>query len=115
MNWYIEVLRKYAVFSGRARRREYWMFYLFNFIFVIIASVLDELIAPGSETGVITSIYTVAVLTPGIAAGVRRMHDVDRSGWWLLVPIVNLIFALTEGTVGDNRFGSDPKTDYLSF
>ena len=106
MSWYLAVLKKYAVFSGRARRKEYWMFFLFNTI-VAFALGLVEGCVGGRDT--ISSIYSLAVLIPTIAVGVRRMHDTDHSGWWLMLPIVNLVFACTEGTRVDNRFGSDPK------
>ena len=111
MNWYLDVLKKYAVFSGRARRKEYWMFVLFNLIIVFVLSFIEGMVANSSNSGqsILASIYNLAVLIPTIAVGVRRMHDTDHSGWWLLFPIVNLVFALTEGTKGDNRFGADPK------
>ena len=108
MNWYIEVLKKYAVFSGRARRKEYWMFFLINIIISFVLGFVEGLL--GGQ-GIIGNIYSLAVLIPGIAVGVRRMHDADHSGWWLLFPIVNFVFAVTEGTRGDNRFGSDPKAN----
>jgi uncharacterized membrane protein YhaH (DUF805 family) len=108
MNWYLEVLKKYAVFTGRARRKEYWMFFLFNFIIAFVFGFVEGLLG---GPGIIGNIYLLATLIPAIAAGVRRMHDTDHSGWWLLLPIVNFIFAVTEGTRGDNRFGSDPKAN----
>jgi uncharacterized membrane protein YhaH (DUF805 family) len=109
MNWYLEVLKKYVDFDGRARRKEYWMFVLIN---TIISFVLMFLIMKtgGAKTGsVVLNLYQLAVLLPSIAVGVRRMHDTDHSGWWILCPIVNLIFACTGGTAGPNRFGPDPK------
>ena len=106
MGWYIAVLKKYAVFSGRARRKEYWTFILFN---LLVAFVLGFVEGLAGGPGILASLYSLAVLIPSIAVGVRRMHDTDHSGWWLLLPIVNLVFAVTEGTRGDNRFGSDPK------
>lgn len=111
MKWYIEVLRKYAVFSGRARRKEYWMFFLFNIIVAVVLGFVEGIlgIAPESGQSVLVSIYQLAILIPAIAVGVRRMHDTDHSGWWLLLPIVNFVFAVTEGRRGDNRFGPDPK------
>ncbi len=111
MNWYLQVLKKYAVFGGRARRKEYWMFILFNLIIAFVLGFIEGIvgIAPESGQSVLVTIYQLAVLIPTIAVGVRRMHDTDRSGWWLLVPIANIVFAVSEGTRGDNRFGSDPK------
>jgi len=109
MNWYLEVLKKYAVFNGRARRKEYWMFALFNFIIMFVL----ELIGGGSKTtgssSVPSLIYQLAVLIPSIAVGVRRMHDTNHNGWWIICPIVNLVFAVTDGTQGENRYGPDPK------
>ncbi len=111
MNWYLQVLKKYAVFSGRARRKEYWMFFLFNLIIVFVLGFIEGIVGIAMESGqsVLSTIYQLAVLIPTIAVGVRRMHDTDHSGWWLLVPIANIVFAVREGTRGDNRFGSDPK------
>ena len=111
MKWYLEVLKKYAVFNGRARRKEFWMFYLFNIIILVVLGLIEGFagIAPNSDQSVLGNIYQLAVLIPTIAVGVRRMHDTDHSGWWLLFPLVNLAFAASEGTQGDNRFGPDPK------
>jgi uncharacterized membrane protein YhaH (DUF805 family) len=106
MNGYLEVLKKYAVFSGRARRKEYWMFVLFNLIIAFVLGFVEGIVG---GKGLIGSIYTLAVIIPGIAVGVRRMHDTDRSGWWLLLPIVNLVFLVQDSQKGDNRFGSNPK------
>ena len=100
------VLKKYAVFTGRARRQEYWFFYLFSTLINIVLNMVEGAVGgPGIAAG----IYGLAVLIPTIAAGIRRMHDTDHSGWWILCPIVNLVFACTDGTSGDNRFGPDPK------
>ncbi|MEO9230003.1 MAG: DUF805 domain-containing protein [Devosia sp.] len=109
MNWYLTVLKQYAVFNGRARRKEYWMFVLVNMIIAFVLGLVLGLAGAGTSGGVIIDIYSLAVLIPGIAVGVRRMHDTDHSGWWILLPIVNLVFACTEGTSGSNRFGPDPK------
>jgi uncharacterized membrane protein YhaH (DUF805 family) len=116
MNWYFGVWKKYATFSGRARRKEYWMFFLFNFIvaFVIgfvlgfIGAILK--IGPAlADAG--NALYNLAVLIPGIAVGVRRMHDVGRNGWWLLFPIVNIVFLCKDGQPGENRYGPNPKEE----
>ncbi len=113
MNWYIEVLKKYAVFSGRARRKEYWMFFLFN---IIISFVLGFIEGLAGLPGALSGLYSLAVLIPGIAVSVRRLHDTNRSGWWLLIglvpfigAIVLLIFMLQDGQPGDNRYGPNPK------
>jgi uncharacterized membrane protein YhaH (DUF805 family) len=105
MNYYLSVLKKYTVFTGRSRRKEYWMFFLFNLIFAIAIAVVAGMI----HLRILSTLYSLAVLLPGIAVGIRRMHDTDRSGWWLLVPIANLIFAIQDGQPGDNRFGPSPK------
>ena len=111
MNWYFQVLKKYAVFSGRARLNEYWMFCLFNILIAVALGFVEGIlgIAPESNESILVTIYQLVILLPAIAVGVRRMHDTDHSGWWLLLPIVNLVFAVTEVTRGDNRFGPDPK------
>jgi uncharacterized membrane protein YhaH (DUF805 family) len=107
MNYYLNVLQNYATFSGRARRSEYWYFFLFN---VIISFVLG-FVGVSMGTTILSNIYSLAVLIPGIAVGVRRMHDVGKSGWFILVPIYNLILACTDGENGDNEYGADPKAE----
>ena len=110
MKWYLDVLKKYGVFSGRACRKEYWMFFLFNVIILVVLDFLDARLGLGQGMqGILSTLYQLAVLIPSIALGVRRMHDTDHSGWWFLVPIVSLVFALTEGTRGFNEYGPDPK------
>lgn len=115
MNYYLSVLKKYAVFGGRARRAEYWYFHLFNIIIVpialwSIASFIDGFIEDdGSLMYGIYQIYQLAVLIPSIAVVVRRMHDVNKSGWFLLIPIYNFILTVSDGTKGDNKYGPDPK------
>ena len=113
MNWYIEVLKKYAVFSGRARRKEYWMFVLFYIIFGIILGIIEGIIG---ISGILTGLYCLALLIPSIAVSVRRLHDIGRTGWWVLiclVPIVGsivlLIFMLLDSQPGDNQYGPFPK------
>jgi uncharacterized membrane protein YhaH (DUF805 family) len=106
MNWYFEVLRKYAVFKGRARRKEYWMFVLFNIIIGLILGFI----------GILGTLYMLAVLLPSLAVGVRRLHDAGRSGWWLLiglVPIIGgivlLVFFVQDSQPGENEYGPNPK------
>ncbi|MFJ7795609.1 DUF805 domain-containing protein [Pseudomonas sp. NPDC096950] len=105
-NPYIEVLKKYAVFNGRASRREYWMFILINLGISIGLIVLETLLG---GKGYLSNLYSLAVFLPGLAAAVRRMHDTDRSGWWILLPIVNIVFLAQDSQPGDNRFGPNPK------
>ena len=113
MNWYLDVLKKYAVFSGRARRKEYWMFFLFNVIAAFVIGFIAGVLGLANDGGgnILSSLYSLAVLLPSLGVAIRRMHDTNHSGWWLLVPIVNLVFTLTEGTKGDNKYGSDPKAE----
>ena len=106
MDWYLKVLRNYVGFSGRARRKEYWMFFLVNILVAMVLGFIDRVAGTGA---ILSNLYSLALLIPGIAVGVRRMHDTDRSGWWLLLPIVNLIFLCQDSQPGPNRFGPDPK------
>jgi len=113
MNWYLKVLKQYVDFNGRARRQEYWMFILFNIIFSIATMVIDSVIG---TYGAINGIYALAVFLPGLAVGVRRLHDIGKSGWMMLVlliplagPIWLLVLMATEGTRGENEYGADPK------
>ncbi len=120
MNWYFEVLKKYAVFSGRARRKEYWFFVLFNIIVSIILAVIDGVtgtLDPESGMGLLGLIYTLAILIPALAVSVRRLHDTGRSGWWLLIllipligTIVILIFMVQDSKPEENQYGPNPKT-----
>lgn len=112
MNWYLAVLKKYAVFTGRARRSEYWYFFLFSLIISVVLTILDGALGlANSGNGVISSIYSLATLIPSIAVGVRRMHDVGKSGWFILIPIYNLVLACTNGVAGPNEYGPDPKNE----
>ncbi len=114
MKEYLTVLKKYAEFNGRARRREYWMFFLFNFIIAIVLSVLEGLVG---SPGIVSLLYCLGVLVPSLAVAIRRLHDIDKSGWWLfigLVPIIGgiwlLVLMVLDSKAGENRFGSNPKT-----
>jgi len=111
INYYTAVLKKYAVFSGRASRAEYWYFILFNFIIGFVLGLIEGWlgIAPESDDSIFANIYSLAILIPSIAVGVRRMHDVDKSGWYILIPLYDFILAIRNGTEGDNKYGSDPK------
>ncbi|MEP3561881.1 MAG: DUF805 domain-containing protein [Marinobacter sp.] len=119
MNWYLEVLKKYAVFSGRARRKEYWFFILFNIIISLVLGAIDGVMGSYSETagvGLLGGIYSLAVLIPGIAVTVRRLHDTGRSGWWfliVLVPVIGalvlLVFMVLDSKPEQNQYGANPK------
>ncbi len=104
MKWYIHVLRNYANFHGRARRKEYWYFVLFHLIFIILSS----LIADAMNSQLVYAIYILALFIPTMAVSVRRMHDINKSGWFILIPIYNLILYCTPGTRGENKYGPDP-------
>ncbi len=108
MKWYLEVLRQYAVFTGRARRQEYWMFVLINMIISVALSVLSF--------GILETLYALAVFIPSMAVSVRRLHDTGRSGWWLLVGLVPFIgilvliyFFVLDSQPGSNQYGPNPK------
>jgi uncharacterized membrane protein YhaH (DUF805 family) len=118
MQYYTDVIKKYVEFSGRARRKEYWMFVLINVIISLILSILDSIIGTtaGGGIGVLSSIYSLAVLLPSLGVTVRRLHDTNRSGWWILIALIPIIgaiilivFTAMEGTPGDNKYGPDPK------
>ena len=113
MNWYINVLKNYAVFSGRARRQEYWMFFLFNFIFALAASLIGMF-----TFGVVYILYGIAVFVPSLAVAVRRLHDIGKSGWyWFIVlipvagPIWFLVLMCTDSQPGENQYGPNPKEE----
>jgi uncharacterized membrane protein YhaH (DUF805 family) len=115
MNWYLEVLKKYATFGGRARRTEFWMFVLINFIINAVLNIVQR--STGSTIVLVISVlYSLAVLIPGIAVTVRRLHDTGRSGgWWfiVLIPIVGaiilIVFCAQDGQPGPNQYGPNPK------
>jgi len=119
MNWYFLVLKKYAVFNGRARRKEYWFFQLFTAIAVIVLMILDAVLEQtGPDTsfiGILSGLYILGTFLPALGVLIRRLHDTNRSGWWWLlsfVPfggIVLLVFVVQDGTPGDNNYGPDPK------
>ncbi len=121
MHWYLEVLKKYATFSGRASRSEYWMFLLVNVLIGVGLIVLDGvagIVGPfeAAGMGVFSVLYHLAVVLPSLSVMVRRLHDTNRSGWWfwiVLIPfiggIVLFVFLVTDSTPGDNNYGPNPK------
>jgi uncharacterized membrane protein YhaH (DUF805 family) len=120
MNWYLDALKKYAEFSGRARRKEYWMFALFNAIILVAIVVFTLVIASMDESlsmigGLLIIVYSLATLLPGLAVAVRRLHDTGRSGWWFLIAfvpfggIVLLVFTVQDSAPGENQYGKNPK------
>ncbi|MEN8008107.1 MAG: DUF805 domain-containing protein [Candidatus Krumholzibacteriota bacterium] len=114
MGWYLEVLKKYAKFSGRAHRREYWMFVLINVVVSLVLAAIDYSMGSMNSAGygLLGGIYTLAILLPTIAVSVRRLHDTNRSGMWYLLifvpiigPIALLFFFVQEGQGGRNQYG----------
>lgn len=113
MEWYLKVLKQYVDFQGRARRTEYWMFTLFSFLAAVILGILENIIGLNS---VLTGLYSLATLLPSLGVGVRRLHDTNRSGWWLLIGLIPLIggiilivFMCLDSEPGDNKYGPSPK------
>lgn len=100
MNWYLDALKKYAVFTGRSTRQAFWMFTLINLLISIGLGVIGGLI----NVPIISTIYSLAVLLPAIGIGIRRLHDINKSGWWCLLPFVNIYFWCLAATEGENRF-----------
>jgi len=114
----MQPLKKYAAFTGRARRREYWTFTIVNDIISLVLSVIEDLTGIAAETdiGVLIVIFSLFVLIPSLAVSVRRLHDTGRSGWWLLIgliPIIGalvlLIFFVLDSQAGTNEYGPSPK------
>ena len=124
MNWYVKVLKQYADFKGRARRKEYWMFFLIHlliliglsFLLVFISGGLVDNGEPSSLGLVIIGGYFLATIVPTLAVTIRRLHDTDKSGWWYLITLVPyigsfiiLIFTCMESYHGTNKWGENPK------
>ena len=142
MKWMLMPLRRYAEFSGRSRRKEYWMYILFLIIVAIVIAIVEALLGLNNmmgDNGPISAIFSLATLIPSLAVAVRRLHDTERSGWWILLPVLPyaivivgivtmsnaamavggfaafasvvtlLVFMCLEGTNGPNRFGPNPK------
>jgi uncharacterized membrane protein YhaH (DUF805 family) len=136
MKWYLQVLKNYTNFNGRSRRTEYWMFALFNCLFLFLASILDKILGTNFDTifgihlkvesqpislhilplGYIYLIYALVVIIPSLSVSVRRLHDVGKSGWMLLIgliPILGAIYLLillvTDSNLAPNQYGDSPK------
>jgi uncharacterized membrane protein YhaH (DUF805 family) len=122
LDWALMPLKRYADFSGRSRRKEYWFFALGVFVVAILLSIIEGMAGLSGMVagayGPLTAIFFLAIIVPAIAVQVRRFHDQDKSGWWVLIGLVPLIgglvvlvFMFLEGTKGPNRFGPDPKDE----
>ena len=118
MDWYFKVLKNYLGFSGRARRKEFWMFILVNLVLTVVLSILDKMLGLriAGDEGLLTTVYGVLIFLPYWAVQFRRLHDTDRSAWWLLLLLIPLVgwliilaFNCQNGTPGENVYGADPK------
>lgn len=119
MNWYLEVLRKYAQFDGRSRRKEYWLFVLVNMVVSFLLTFIDRFTGtfdPDIGLGLLSGIYALAVFIPAIAVACRRLHDTGRTAWWLLILVVPLIgwvvlvvFFVQDSQEEENQYGISPK------
>jgi len=120
MKWFILALKKYAVFTGRSRRKEFWMFALFSAIFAITAMIIDYVLGTTTKgevsIGLFESVYNLAILIPSLAVTCRRLHDIGKSGWWILLVfaiiigwIILIIWHCRDSQVGENKYGVNPK------
>ncbi len=112
MEYFIGAIKKYADFTGRARRKEYWMFVLFYLIFYVVLSVIDSFIG----AMILSGIYSLAMLIPSISIAARRLHDTGRTGWWQLIALIPLLGAiilivfLVQDSQDENKYGINPKS-----
>ncbi len=112
-------MKKYIDFSGRARRKEYWIFILFNLIFGVVALILDLMLGSVNENlgyGLFYSLFYLGIILPTWSVTVRRLHDVGKSGWWIFIGLLPFIGAIwlfiltvTDGQAASNRYGANPK------
>ncbi|MCE7996247.1 MAG: DUF805 domain-containing protein [Roseivirga sp.] len=119
MNWYLQVIRKYATFNGRATRQEYWTFTLINFLIAMGILIIESMFLGTFDEdgyGILYIIYAFVVLLPVVAVNVRRLHDIGKPGYFLLITLIPgiggilmLIYALRESDYGSNRYGPHPK------
>ncbi len=125
MDWHLKALKQYADFSGRAQRAEYWFFVLFNIVIGLILGFIDSFIGTFNIVtgiGLLEGIYNLAILIPFIAVSVRRLHDIGRTGWWLLIlliPVIGFIvlfiFFVQDSNPGENQYGDNPKRENYEF
>ena len=116
MDWYLKVLKSYAVFEGRARRKEYWMFTLINLlvsmVFGFVVGMIGAILGASEiHIQLFAQLYTLAIIVPSIAVGVRRMHDAGHNGWWIIAPFINIILLCYNSQPGTNKYGQNPKAD----
>ena len=121
MDLMLQPLRRYRQFTGRADRAEYWLFVLFSIVVGLVVGAIGAVVFRGGLVGqTLQFLAALYLFVPSLAVGARRLHDTDRSAWWLLLPfipligfVVLLVFMVLPGTTGSNRFGSDPKSGGL--
>lgn len=125
MEWMLMPLRRYADFNGRSRRKEYWMFTLFVMIAIVVLVLLSVVLGGGMSADgppvvsvLLFGLFFLAIFIPSLAVQIRRFHDQDKSGWFVLLGLISyvggiviLVFMCLEGTQGPNRFGADPKAE----
>jgi uncharacterized membrane protein YhaH (DUF805 family) len=116
MHWYTDVIRKYAVFNGRAARPEFWWFVLFNLIIAAVINLVAGIIFGRSSGQVVGDLYSLAVLLPSLGVGIRRLHDTNRTGWWYLlvfIPVIGwivlVVFLAMASDPGSNNYGPNPQ------
>lgn len=116
MHWYTDVIRKYAVFNGRAARPEFWWFVLYNLIIAAVINLVAGIIVGRSSGQVVGDLYSLAVLLPSLGVGIRRLHDTNRTGWWYLLvflPIIGwivlIVFLAMASDPGSNNYGPNPQ------
>lgn len=122
MNWFLDVIKnKYATFTGRARRQEFWMYLLSVIIINVALGILTTILGAiagflGTIMGLVSGLFGLAILVPTLAIWMRRLHDTGKSGWWLLIglipfvgQIVLIVFAVLDSQPGDNQYGPNPK------
>ena len=114
INWYKKaVFENYGNFNGRARRKEFWFYLLCNYILLIIAMIIDNVAGlkfGGLPYGFVYMAVALATFIPSLSVQARRLHDVGKSGWFMLIPIYNLVLYCTNGDQGQNEYGADPKS-----
>jgi uncharacterized membrane protein YhaH (DUF805 family) len=116
MHWYTDVIRKYAVFNGRAARPEFWWFVLYNLIIAAVINLVAGIVVGRSSGQVVGDLYSLAVLLPSLGVGIRRLHDTNRTGWWYLIVfipvigwIVLIVFLAMASDPGSNNYGPNPQ------
>jgi len=110
LNYYLEALKKYTQFSGRANRKEFWMFFLTNMLIIFGLLAIDAGFFGNDDPqkSILVSVYNLATIVPYLAISVRRTHDVGKSGWFVLIPLYNLILLISSGDINENKYGSVP-------